>query len=240
MKSINPWNIYGQALKDYLSGAIDSTLIIHSDWFETENLPVSIYFRNYDAFAKMEQEAITHCKGRVLDVGAGAGAHSLYLQETGFDVVAIDLSSKAVETMKQRGVKNVYCIDFFEFQQEKFDTLLFLMNGIGIVEKIKQLNLFFDKCEELLNKNGQVIFESGDIRKIPGFENFSKNQKDTRYFGEVSFWFEYRGMLSAPFDWLYIDFDLVSSIAKNNNWTVEKIMEDPNGHYLARAIKVKR
>ncbi|MBC8462075.1 MAG: hypothetical protein H8D67_29250 [Deltaproteobacteria bacterium] len=113
-KSMEP---YGLALLDYFNGDSSAKVIIHRDDGEKSNLPIEPFFRGAENFLPMEQTALDLCYGRVLDVGAGAGPHSLELQNKGLYVCArsnarlrlsaIDISTQACEIMKKRGVKDV-------------------------------------------------------------------------------------------------------------------------------------
>ena len=111
---------------------------------------VPIYFRSPEAMPDLEVMAIDLCKGKTLDIGAGAGSHALLLQDKGVDVTAIDISEGAVEVMKERGVNKASVQDVFEMKHEKFDTLLLLMNGIGLVQTIDGLKRFLQQSKACL------------------------------------------------------------------------------------------
>jgi SAM-dependent methyltransferase len=100
---------------------------------------------------EIERKALDMATGKTLDVGAGSGCHSLVLQEKGIDVTAIDISPLSVETMKERGIKKVMEQDFFTMQG-KYDTILMLMNGIGIVGTLERLPKFFRQLDNILLK----------------------------------------------------------------------------------------
>ena len=179
------------------------------------------------------------CRGRVLDVGAGSGCHSVVLKERGLDVVAIDISEMSVEVMKERGI-DARNINFFdESFDEKFDTLLFAMNGIGIVGKVERLEWFFRSVKRLLAPGGQVLLDSSDIRYV--FENedgsFDINL-NAGYYGEVDYRMQYRGIKGNTFDWLYIDIDTLSMYAEQYGFQCEKCIDGEHYDYLAR-ISVK-
>ncbi len=110
----------GQALNDYLNGEIHNIIHIHRDDGQIRDLPVSHFFDSR-LFIGMITEAFNSCRGKVLDVGAGAGPHSLDLQGKGLDVLAIDIDSLACEVMKKRGVKNVCCVDYFDLDGKGFE-----------------------------------------------------------------------------------------------------------------------
>ena len=106
MKYTDPREPHAHALRDYFAGARDATLTLYSDLGEQEEIPAALFFRTPEEFFPFERAALELCRGRVLDVGAGTGVHSLYLQERGHDVVAIDVMADAVEIMRERGVRD--------------------------------------------------------------------------------------------------------------------------------------
>ncbi|MEW5804197.1 MAG: class I SAM-dependent methyltransferase [bacterium] len=159
------WTPYGLALLDFLNGKTAAQIIVHEADGRKRKMPASTFFRTPPEFPLLESTALSLCRGRVLDIGAGAGCHSLALQEQGFSVCAIDISSKAVEVMRMRGVKEVYCTDIFNFKTEKpFDTILMMMNGIGVVENPDALGLFLNSAHSLLRSGGQILLDSSDMR----------------------------------------------------------------------------
>ena len=129
----NCWFPLGEALYDYYHGRLAACITVRSNVEEDRQIPVGAFFREKNKFPYLEKKALKHCKGKVLDVGAGAGTHALYLQNKGLEVDALDISTKAVSVMQSRGVKNAYAADIFSFKTTaQYDTILLMMNGIGI------------------------------------------------------------------------------------------------------------
>ena len=156
----------GAAIADYFANGKASKLRVFSSMFDEDEIPVKQLFRNFAEMPALEQEALRISYGNILDVGAGSGCHSLALQEMGKTVKAIDISPLSVETMQQRGVKEVSLENFFSEQfHGSFDTILMLMNGSGIVGKISNLPVFFDALKRLLAPGGYVLM------LISGFSN---------------------------------------------------------------------
>ena len=112
----------GQAIRDFYHTGKAAKLRVFSSMFYEDEIPVKTLFRSFEDMPVQQQRAIKLCRGRVLDVGAGSGCHSVILKERGFDVVAIDISQLSVDVMKERGV-NAMNINFFdETFVEKFDN----------------------------------------------------------------------------------------------------------------------
>lgn len=225
-------DVLGQALYDYHTKAPAGKLWIHTKYGTKEEMPVPIYFREAAELPDLELIALQNCKGKVLDIGAGAGSHALLLQEKGIEVTALEISPKAAEVMKLRGVKSIVEKDIFEFEEVGFDTLLLLMNGIGLTGNISRLKEFFQHAKKLLNPGGQLIFDSSDVAYL--YEGKLPNIKN--YYGEIMYQYEYKKQKTDWFTWLYIDKSKLAQIAKEEGWQTEILYEDEFDQYLARLV----
>lgn len=228
----------GTAISDYWKNGVAGRLRVFSPDFDEDEIPVSTLFREYDEMPEIEQEALRLASGSILDVGAGAGCHALALQDMGKHVTAIDISPLSIDTIQKRGVEHALLKDFFDMDSVadgKYDTILFLMNGIGIAGTIDALPQFFTKIRSLLADGGCVLLDSSDIRYV--FENedgsFDINL-DANYYGELEYQMQYKRVKGDPFPWLYIDFATLQGYAEENGFTAELIMEGNHYDYLAR------
>lgn len=227
----------GQAIADFFEkGRCPHRLVVHSHLFDDDEMPVPTLFRTETEMSLLERHALGLCRGRVLDVGAGSGCHSLVLQARGLDVTAVDISPLSVETMRRRGVHSALCADFFaDSVGEGFDTLLFLMNGIGIAGRLERLPAFFERAKALLAGGGQILFDSSDLRYV--FEDEDGvfiPEPDEPYYGEVDFSMQYGKVKGPFFDWLYVDFDTLKAQAAAAGLRAELLMEGNHYDYLAR------
>lgn len=231
-------DIIGNALTDYTLGNKEETLVVFSNLTDTDIIPVKHFFREWDEMPGIEQEALKLCRGNILDVGAAAGCHSLELQKRNKDAMAIDVSKGAVEVMKKRGIRHVRESDFFRITGQKFDTLLLLMNGIGICGTLDRLDEFFEQCKNLLNPGGQVLLDSSDILFMFEEEDGSVNiNLNSNYYGEVEYRFAYKSETGPWFNWLFIDFDLLQEKAAQRGFNCEMVFEGPHYDYLARLTR---
>ena len=225
-------DVYGEALDDYFVHQEEKfPLILHTSYGDQDEMPVEIFFREPDDFPELEFIGLSLCDGRVLDVGAGVGSHSLYLQEKGFEVDALELSQIACHIMQQRGVQHIICEDFYKFEGQKYDTLLLLMNGIGLAGDVDGFRKLLQHSKELLTENGQLIFDSSDISYLYNDYNI---KKPAHYFGEIQYQYEYKGTRGNLFKWLYLDQDLLIKISHELGWVVQILYEDENDQYLVR------
>lgn len=224
----------GKAFSDYLKENSTKNITVYSNIAETEYWPVSYFFRNKDEMPELEKIAMQKCSGKILEIGAGAGAHALELQNNGSDITALDYSKGAVETMQKRGVNKTVCSSIFDFSShEKFDTILMLMNGIGVAGTIEGYKLLLEKLKLLLNKNGKLIFDSADISYLFQTEDGEMmiNINDD-YFGELSYQFEYKNEKSENFNWLFLQFDIAAMYAEECGYECTLIYENET-QYLA-------
>ena len=224
---------FDQALLDHFENKEEQPLWLHTSYGAPEEMPVWYFFRSYEEMPEMEQMALSVCEGRVLDVGAGTGVHSLILEHFGHSVTAIDTSAAAVEIMKKSGLKKAEQKGFYELENEKFDTILLLMNGLGLIGKLNNLPDFLEKAATLLNPGGQLIFDTSDIRYL--YDGQALPQE--HYYGEVSFCYEYKGQKGEWFDWVYIDKDTLSARADKLGWYTYFLHSDENDQYLVRLIR---
>lgn len=223
-------DIPGQAIYDYYQNKRTGKLWIHNKYGPKEEMPVSIYFRGPNTMPELELMALQLCKGKVLDIGAGAGSHTLLLQQTGLDVTALELSSKACEVMKLRGVKNIVREDVFVYEAEKFDTLLLLMNGIGLTGNLNGLMKFLQHSKKLITPGGQLIFDSSDVAYL--YEG--KIPTEDKYYGEIMYQYEYKKQKTDWFSWLYIDSKKLTEIATLEGWKTDVLYKDEYDQYLAK------
>ena len=230
-------DLFGKAILDFQTNNSPTNLITETSISDKDEMSVAYLFRSFDEMPKIEQLALQLCKGKILDVGCGAGSHSLYLQNNhDGQVIAIDISENAITTCRLRGVENAFVQDIFQFESQKFDTILLLMNGTGIAGKLNQLNKFLLKLKSLLNKNGQILIDSTDL--IYMFDEDEKqtllDEKDSHYYGEVAFNLTYKNQCEIPFDWLYVDFETLKNFALVAGLSCEKLTDGENFDYLAK------
>ncbi|MFN3020207.1 class I SAM-dependent methyltransferase [Chryseobacterium sp. TY3] len=223
----------GLAIKDFYEKKLKSKLYVHDQFGPKVEMPISMYFRNEVEMPELEDVALENCEGRVLDVGAGAGSHALALQVKGLDVSALEISPAACEVMESRGVKDVICADFFKFNsEEKYDTILLLMNGIGLCGTIENLKTFLKKAEELLNEDGRLVFDSSDTIYM-----YEHDILPERYYGEVECAYSYKNLKTDYFKWLYIDQDKLREVAQELGWEMKVLFEDNHYQYLVELKK---
>jgi SAM-dependent methyltransferase len=228
---------YGRSLLDSFNGDTSAKVVVHRDDGLAEDMPPSIFFRKHADFSPLEQKAMTLCRGHVLDIGAGAGCHSLVLQDRGMRVLAIDFSPHAIEVISKRGVKECRQVDVFEFHEEQFDTLLMMGHGIGIAGDISGLDRFLRHAHKLLKPDGQIVLDSLDVRCTDNPRHLAyqeANRQAGRYFGEFRLRFEYKGQMGPSFGWLHVDPETLTDHAQRTGWSCRVVCQEDSGNYLAQ------
>ena len=227
-------DIFGKALMDYQSGNYTEDLITSTSISDEDVLPLPYLFRNYSEMPKLEQKALQLCKGTVLDVGCGAGSHSLYLQEKRFKVKAIDNSEGAINVSKQRGVVDTELTPLLK-ETERFDTILLLMNGTGIFKELIQVSNYLKHLKSLLNPKGQILIDSSDISYMYNDEDGgSWIDLNNTYPGELDYYLSYKGEQETPMKWLYLDFETLKTACFTVGLQCEKVLDGDHFDYLAK------
>lgn len=227
-------DILGKALLDYQKGQHVENIITATNISSDDVLPISYLFRSFKDMPKIEQKALQLAKGNVLDIGCGAGSHSLYLQEKGFDIKAIDISKGAIEVCRLRGINKAFHLDVLK-ETETFDTLLLLMNGTGIFQTLNKVSVYLKHLKTLLKKDGQILIDSSDIKYMYVDEDGGYWQDaNANYYGQLDYFLSYKGEEEVPMKWLYLDFVTLKTAAQANGLKCELILEGQHFDYLAR------
>ncbi|KUJ52305.1 class I SAM-dependent methyltransferase [Chryseobacterium sp. JAH] len=231
-------DLMGRAIWDYFKNENPEDMQTETSISELDELPVDYLFRDFEEMNKIEQKALKLAQGKILDIGAGAGSHSLYLQnERNLDVTALDISPKSIEVCQLRGIQKAVAQNMLEFSGGTFDTILLLMNGTGIFQSLNVIDIYLKKLHSLLNKNGQILIDSTDILYM-----FDTDEDGgflipaNGYYGELDYVVHYKNESEDPIKWLYLDFNTLQNAAVNNGFKIEMILQDEDS-YLAKLTK---
>lgn len=233
-------DIFGEAIKDYYNHNYTENIIVQAPDFDDDIIPIPYLFRSYAEMPTLEQKALILSYGKVLDVGCGAGSHSLHLQnEKKLEVIAVDISEGAIKIAKKRGVQKAFVEDMYSLKDKTFDTLLFLMNGSGIIGQLNNIDRFLSHIKALMNPRGQVLIDSSDISYLFTDEDggFWVDASEG-YYGEMQYRLQYKNMQSDWFDWLYIDYNTLQNAANAHGFLCELVFEGENNDYLAKLTNV--
>ena len=228
-------DIFGHCLLDYLHGHEGAALTVYSDKADTEEWPMKIFFRSWADMPALERRALKACRGTVLDLGAGAGSHSLKLQEMGLEVDALDISEGAAEVMRSRGVSNVFCADLWSFEPSRaYDTIIMPMNGIGLAGTLDRVSELLRRLRGWLAPKGQILVESCDLSYLYyDEEDGSYVMPLVGYFGEMTYTYVYQGQRSESFPWVFVDKESLRKAAGEAGLCFE-VLEDEESQFLGR------
>ncbi len=231
-------DVFGKALLDYQNGistgSLPENIITSTSISDEDELPLAYLFRSFKEMPKLEQKALKLVKGKVLDVGCGSGSHSLYLQDKGIEIKAIDISEGAIEVTKRRGVKHGEVLNVLD-ETETFDTILLLMNGTGLFQELKNVSTYLKHLKSLLNSGGQILIDSSDIKYMYEDEDGGVWQDaNNAYYGELDYFLSYKGEKEQPMKWLYLDFNTLQTACTSVELKCELVSEGEHFDYLAR------
>jgi SAM-dependent methyltransferase len=234
--SSNPeFDSLGQAIYNYHFHKDNTPVNVQSTVVEDEELPPDYFFRKHNDMPRLERLALKYCTGKILDIGAGAGCHSLYLQKAGKDVTALERSSLCCEVMHSRGIKKVLNNDIFAYNDERFDTLLLLMNGIGIAQNLNGLKALLEHLKKILESGGKILLDSSDLIYLYQEEDGSVlfDINSAKYYGEIDYQIRYKNITGETFSWLFADNVILFEIAEMVGFKTKLIEYGPHYDYLA-------
>lgn len=225
----------GAAIYDFHKNGTADVLRVFSSQFEEDEIPVADLFREYYDMPELERIALDEASGEILDVGAGSGCHSVALMKMGKSAVAIDISPLSVEVMKERGVDALQVNLYDESFDRKFDTVLMLMNGTGIIGNLDNMPVFFERMKQLLKPGGSILIDSSDLRYLFEEEDGSLMiDLADDYYGQLDYQMQYKDVHGEPFDWLYVDFDTLAFYAEESGFDAVLLAEGEHYDYLAK------
>lgn len=226
-------DVIGKAILDYQTNNAPENIITETSISEADVMETSYFFRDFAQMPPLEQTALQMVKGKILDVGCGAGSHSLYLQQQNFDVTSIDISPNAIKTCQLRGLRKAQIANVMEFGGT-YDTILLLMNGTGICGSLENVIPFLKKLKSILNSNGQILIDSSDLTYMFDEDEIQQKHHESAYYGQLSFTVSYKNEVENTFDWLYLDFNTLQHQAKSAGLACELVFAGESNEYLAR------
>lgn len=226
---------FEQACWDYYLGDKNASIKIVSNKSADEIVHISYFFRELSEMPQIEKLALDLCTDEILDIGACTGCHSIELIKKGHRVHSLEIRKGLAELLSERRLINVFHADIFKFTDKQFDTLLLLMNGIGLVQDLTGLDQFLSHAKSILKTGGQILMDSCDLMYLYQEEDGSVRMNlNEGYYGEVEYKFVYKNLVGDQFKWLYVDFSTLTTYAEKNGFNCELIYEEDHYNYLAR------
>jgi len=229
---------YGQEVWAFFQKKKSYEIVERDDGFiDLSGGAPAAYFAEFKDWPKIQKQAIKFAKGKVLDIGAGAGRVSLYLQKQGFDVTAIDNSPLAIKVCKKRGVKHARVLPIERinvFKPSTFDTIIMFGNNFGLFGSFKKAKTLLKKLHRITNPNALIIAESNDPYKTDDPVHFAYhkfNKKRGRMSGQLRIRIRFRNYIGDWFDYLLVSKDEMKKILKDTGWRIKKFIDSDNYMY---------
>ena len=225
-------------LEQYNNQTRSAELIERDDDFIDLGSQPGLYFTEYDEWTELERQAIARARGRVLDIGCGAGRHSLYLQSKGFDVSAIDASPGAIKVCKLRGLKKALVRSISEidkFPKSAFDTILMLGNNFGLFGDAENARKILEKMTRITKPDAQIIagtrnpYSTNDKDHL-AYHRF--NRRRGRMPGQLKIRVRYRKTVGEWFDYLLVSPEEMRKILKNTGWEIKEFLDDGDANFI--------
>ncbi len=245
VKSMDPKkDAYGQEIWAQFKGRESFEIVERDDGYFGASGGVKTYFFKYEEWQEHEKKAIKFAKGKILDIGCGAGRHSLYLQENGFDVLGIDKSPLAIKTCKKRGLKKARVLSIDEIEKLKpdsFDTIIMLGNNFGLFGSFNKAKILLKKFSNITSQNAIIIAETRDPYKTDNpmhleYQEFNRNRG--RMSGQLRIRIRFEKYVGEWFDYLMVSQKEMKEILEGTGWKIKQFIESKNSNYIVIIEKI--
>ena len=228
---------FGQALLHYQKGESKHFIIERSDGY-LDIMETGPLFQDHEDWQDIEKEAMNSVKGRVLDVGCGAGRHAIYLQNKGFDVLGIDISPLAIEVCKERGLNNaeVMAIEDANYEEDSFDTILMMGNNFGLFGNFEKARVLLGNFYRMTSKDAVIVATSNDVYKTSNplhLKYQESNRKRGRMSGQIRFRVRFRQYSTPWYDYLMVSKKEMEEILQDTGWEVKQYIDSEMSYYIA-------
>jgi len=240
LKKLKPEeDAFGQEMWACFKGERASEIVERDDgYFDASLVGPQMYFSEYEDWHLIEKQAMEFVKGRVLDIGCGAGRHSLHLQKKGFDVLGIDSSPLAIKICRLRGLNKaeVMPIEDVNFKPDSFDTIIMMGNNFGLFGSFKRARKLLKKFLRMTSENGLIVASTRDPYKTVNpdhLEYHRLNREKGRMGGQVRIRVRFRKIVGRWFDYVMVSKKEMEEILKGTGWQVREFIDSDDSEYVA-------
>jgi len=244
IKTLKPEeDAFGQMMWAYYNGKEICEIVERDDGYFSAHKTPKVYFSDYEDWPVIEQKAMEFAKGRVLDIGCGAGRHSLYLQKKGLDALGIDYSPLAVKVCTLRGLKKAKVMSFedVDFKTNSFDTIVMMGGNFGLLGNLKNAKGLLKKFHNITSDNGLIIAETVDPYRTDNpahLEYQESNREKGRMSGQVRIRVRFEKAVTRWFDWLMVSREEMKMLLIGTGWKVSQFLNSEGPRYIAIIEKV--
>lgn len=233
---------FGNFLMTYYETQSADDIIERDDGFITNSIGGAAYFSVYEAWAVHVKEGLSHVNGRVLDVGVGAGRHSLYLQEQGFDVIGIDASPKAIDLCQLRGVQDARLmrIESVDDSLGVINTVVMLGNNFGLFGGYEVGRYILRKFHAITSYDARIIAETLNPYTTTDEAHLSYhqwNRERGRMGGQIRFRHRFRQFCDDWMDYLFVDLNDLEMLLSGTGWQLETTIGNTDAAYIVMLTK---
>ena len=229
---------YGELMLAALDGGDPVEIVEREDGFVSAGkFGAALYLAPFRRWPAHHRRAMRFVRGRVVDVGCGAGRVCLHLQERGLDVIGIDVSPGAVEAARRRGVRDarVLSIDDLDESLGELDTIVMLGNNFGLFASAAKAGRLLRRFHRLSTPRGRIVAETRDVYATddPGHLAYqARNRQRGRMGGQIRIRVRHRDLTTPWFDYLMVSPDELRELAEPAGWRVARTI-DSDDTYVA-------
>ncbi len=230
---------FGHLLTDYQNGEENVEIIEREDgYIDISRLGPLTYFAEYTEWAEHQKLAMGYATGRVLDIGCGAGRHSLYLQEKGHDVLSTDISPLAVQLCQRRGLKNTLVAPITQLNTKLgvFNTIIMMGHNFGLVSSFKRARWLLKRFASMTTDDGKIIVETMDPYQTENSAHLTYhqfNRERGRMSGQIRLRIRYKQYATPWYDYLFVSKSELEDILVGTSWTIERYIDSNKPTYVA-------
>jgi len=229
---------YGRLIMDHWRGIKCTEIVERDDGYMDASGGPADYFQTFDEMSDDTRKALSFVCGRTLDIGCGAGRHSLYLQSIGHQVVGIDISPLAVEVCRERGLNNVRVMSVVQIRPElgRFDSIIMFGNNLSLLGSPRRGPWLLKRLRRIVTDDGVIVGQTRDPYQTDSPDHLvyqELNRRRGRMSGHVRIRIRYRIYKTPWFDYLFMSPDELAGLAEGTGWAVRETIPGADGVYFA-------
>jgi len=235
---------FGHMLYDCMNGESVPEVIERDDGYVTVAGTMDLYLAEYEGWHQTDREAVNFARGRVLDIGCGAGRHAIYLQNQGLDATGIDSSPLAIYVSQRRGLKKAQLRSITQVTSAlgNFDTIMLLGNNFGLMANATRARWLLRRFARITSADCRIVAASSDPYGTDDNDHlayFTNNRKKGRMPGQVRIRYRYKRYKDDWFDYLFVSKQEMEKIIDGTGWQIDHYIDGDDPRYVAVLEKLR-